>query len=183
MDIELGRWCDTEDPNNAQFVVQPWDFEGNRVRFPIELTDEDNDMTFLMCWQPGVVMFSAYRHHHFDVPPPEDLVFIWAREGEGVPEPGEERIRINFWLVEGNLPLGGEGAEFAVTHFSYSPECFPPPGPSPDINGDGAVNDADLLELMRAYHQPDERCDFHPDGIVDSWDLYMFCRDWQKNGL
>ena len=35
IDVECGRWADPSDVNNAQYVVQPWDWPGHLVRYAV----------------------------------------------------------------------------------------------------------------------------------------------------
>ena len=120
MDIELSRWCAPDDPNNAQVVVAPFDQPGHRVRFPINLTDDSTELTFLMDWEPGIVTFSVYRGHHFGDPPPDRLIFQHVFT-DGVPAPGKERFRFNLWRA---CPLS-QSQEVVVTHFSGPPPRQP----------------------------------------------------------
>jgi hypothetical protein len=115
MDIELSRWCVPDDPDNAQYVVQPFNLPGHLVRFPIQLTDESTELTFLMDWGPAAVTFSVYRGHHFGDPPSVDLIFQHVFT-DGVPVPGQERFRFNLWR---NCPLA-QSQEVVVTHFSHT---------------------------------------------------------------
>ena len=119
MDVELSRWSVPADPDNAQFVVQPWNLAGNRHRFPIALTAADDDLTFLVEWLPGEVAFSAYHGHHLGPPPASDLVERWRFAVTGVPTPGSETYHLNLWLDQGLPPLGGLGEEVVVTHFAF----------------------------------------------------------------
>ena len=64
MDIELSRWGVSSDPN-AQFVVQPWCRHRDRFQLP-----DATELTFIIDWTPGEVMFSAHRGHHLGIPLP-----------------------------------------------------------------------------------------------------------------
>jgi len=120
MDVEMSRWGVAGDPLNAQFVVQPFNQSGNRDRFPMTLTDADNELTFLMRWEPGMVTFSAYHGHHFGDPPPSDLIHEKVFTS-GVPEPGRERFRFNLWRFCGGSCTLSQDQQAVVTYFGFVP--------------------------------------------------------------
>jgi hypothetical protein len=130
LDFELSRWCDPGDSTNAQYVVQPFSTPGNLVRYPVELGDTDSDLTQIMEWQPGRVRFWTYRGHHdlTAIPPTSDLVYTWNNDGPDVPTPGNENVRINFWLYTATPPAAAQ--ELLITDFQYSPDpvCGSPVG-------------------------------------------------------
>ncbi len=119
MDIELSRWGNPEDPTNAQYVVQPYTLPGHLNRFFIDLSDKTDDLTHYMNWQPGVVEFKTYYGNHTTAPPENQLVHQWTFTGEYVRVPGDENIRINFWLFNGIAPESGSGDEIVVTNFLF----------------------------------------------------------------
>jgi hypothetical protein len=123
IDTELSRWCNAGDANNAQYVIQPYASPGNRLRFRVDLTDQDSDLTHVMHWSPGAVAFATYRGHHdlAQLPPPANLIYTQTIESGDVPVPGNENVRINFWLDNGAAPLNGVPAEFVVTNFLHLP--------------------------------------------------------------
>ncbi|MFQ3610154.1 MAG: hypothetical protein SNJ72_01540 [Fimbriimonadales bacterium] len=47
------------------------------------------------------------------------------------------------------------------------------PGPEGDVNGDGCVDDADLLQVLFAFGGSDPDADVNSDGIVDDADLLI----------
>jgi hypothetical protein len=120
LDIELSRWSDPGDLDNAQFVVQPFTNPNNLVRFPIALTNDDTFLTHLIEWLPGRVTFSVFRGHHFGVSNESDLVQRWTRQGSVVPTAGGETFRLNLWLDHGQPPLNGLGNEVVITYFAHA---------------------------------------------------------------
>ncbi|HCO93045.1 MAG TPA: hypothetical protein DIU00_03695 [Phycisphaerales bacterium] len=52
LDIEFTRWGNSDDPTNAQYVVQPWNVR-TRHRFTIDLLDTDQDLTCYIIWHPN----------------------------------------------------------------------------------------------------------------------------------
>jgi len=122
IDFEISQWCEPQEEKNVQFVVQPWDIPGDRERFAV--SKDVLNLTFILCWQQGSAAFSCYNGHYTAQPPISALIHKKTITGDGIPVPGGEEIRINFWLNEGRAPLSDNEAEFTITHFSYSPNCF-----------------------------------------------------------
>ena len=130
MDIEFARWGNAGEYTNAQYVVQPCSQCpgcGDRcTRFRVNLTDEDSDLTHYFVWNPGTVEFRTYYGNDSgSVPQESALVHNWTHSSEYVPEPGNERIRFNFWLHGGNAPTSSQGDEVIITTFSWQPPIFP----------------------------------------------------------
>jgi hypothetical protein len=62
---------------------------------------------------------------------------------------------------------------------TVTPTGTPEPKSS-DFNGDSAVNELDLLTLMRWFHTDAVDYDLNNDHYVDSEDLFLFCHHWQE---
>ena len=141
MDIEFARWGNADEYTNAQYVVQPCSQCpgcGNRcTRFRANLTDEDSDLTHYFVWNPGTVEFRTYYGKYSDsVPPTSALVHNWTHSSEYVPEPGNEHIRFNFWLLGGNAPTSSQSDEVVISNFSWQEESpFSPVVTSCDAAG------------------------------------------------
>ena len=91
----------------------------------------------------------------------------WPRVGE--PVPPEIPVPATFdlpvqtprgWILE-QITMGGDGT---------SGQPLPPQG---DVNGDGCVDDADLLIVLFAFGGSDPSADVNGDGIVDDADLLI----------
>ncbi|MCS7208090.1 MAG: hypothetical protein NZ874_00785 [Fimbriimonadales bacterium] len=81
---------------------------------------------------------------------------------EGIPVPAALELRVNLsqgWEAE-ELEMGGDG---------NAGEPLPNPG---DVNGDGCVNDADLLIVLLNFGGPG-RGDVNGDGVVNDADLLI----------
>jgi hypothetical protein len=125
LDVELSRWSDAMDTNNAQYVVQPWDATGHRVRFqvPAGLTNT----TFSFTWTTNEVDF------RFDpawlVTPPVSMppLFQWTFNQPGVPVPDGENAHLNLWLNNGAAPAAGQPVEVVINRFVFVPEPIPAP--------------------------------------------------------
>ena len=122
MDIEITRWGKPEN-DNAQYVVQPWNGPNNLFRFNFPSNDS-NTMTMVLDWQQESVYFNSF-YGDFSIPPSErQVIESWTYEGNSVPQPGKENVRINLWLDEGSEPANGQEAEIVVKSFHF----IPPPG-------------------------------------------------------
>jgi hypothetical protein len=105
IDIELGRWGN-ENNKNGQFVLQPWQRDGNRIRFEVS----PGPAEYSFDWTPGRVACRTVQRswtihsHEFT---------------SGVPSPGDAQTRINFWLVQSKPPK--YEAEVIVSDFSFRP--------------------------------------------------------------
>jgi len=119
--LELGRFGNASDPNNAQNVVQPYTTAGNQLRFVLpsiaptihQMTWLANSLTFQSSDQPGAVLHQ------------------WTYGGQP-PSTDSNRLnfRLNFWLFA--PPADGKETEIVVSKFSFVSACavtFSPPSP------------------------------------------------------
>ncbi|HDH99419.1 MAG: hypothetical protein DRQ14_06755 [Candidatus Latescibacterota bacterium] len=113
IDIEFSRWGRTKD-DNAQFVVQPWDRPGNMHRFNLQLDGDLSAHCFV--WRKGCISFRSIRGHLLTSP---DIIESWDYEGPDLPEPGNEKVRMNLWLLDGVPPSGDGEVEVVVRRFEF----------------------------------------------------------------
>jgi hypothetical protein len=105
IDIELSQWGDPA-AENAQFVLQPWDRKGHRIRFRMR----PGIAEYSFEWTPGKVAChatvgsSVIQRHEFS---------------SGVPTPGAAQLRMNFWLIE-SRPAERD-TEVLIKNFSFKP--------------------------------------------------------------
>ncbi len=122
LDIEFSRWGNQTGPN-AQFIVQPGHYKNvcgkNCSHFTIGGAEQF--LTNFIYWRPGVAEFRTYYGKHGAFAPDTKLIHKWRKTGNDVPEPGQERIQINFWLFRGNPPLNGQNAEIVINNFLFKP--------------------------------------------------------------
>ena len=173
MDIEFTRWGDAGEYTNAQYAVQPCNqcpgCDDRCTRFRVNLTDEESNLTHYIIWSPGTVEFMTYHVHHIGSPSQAStLVHRWKHISEYVPEPGNENIRFNFWLHEGNAPAGNQGYEVVITNFTWQA------GPG-DLNRDGRITtaDASIVLHLAASGEWCADADISRDGRVTSLDVLM----------
>ena len=135
IDIEFARWG-KETNDNAQYVVQPWDSPENIHTFNIELNG--NYSTHIFDWRPDNVFFQSI-HGHYPSPPAEEYIIeSWDYTGDDIPPIGQENVRINLWLFQGNPPSDSDEAEIVITAFEFVPWC------EGDLDTDGDIDGKDL---------------------------------------
>jgi hypothetical protein len=178
LDIEFTRWGDAEEYTNFQYVVAPCmecpGCEDRCKRCRVDLTDENSDLTNYLVWQPGTVSFRTYYGHHLSEPPIEELVCKWTYNAEFVPEPGKENIRFNFWLNEGNEPVGGQGEEMVISGFAYQEEPITWSGEELEVLTNlsnypiaGCFQGADQILINDETVTKDEYDGFREDVVLD----------------
>jgi len=112
IDIEISRWGDPAN-RNAQYVVQPYQMEGNIERFDLPAGLEGSLHRFR--WEPGrVTCLSKALGDQGQIVHTHTFTH-W------VPTPGGEVARINLWLINGEAPSDGRAAEIVVQGFRFVP--------------------------------------------------------------
>jgi hypothetical protein len=108
--LELGRFGNAGDPNNAQYVVQPYTTPGNQRRFVLP---QLAPTVHRMAWLPGNLRF--WSSDQVETPLQE-----WIY-GSQPPATDSERLnfRFNLWPVA--PPSDGNEAEIVVSHFTFTP--------------------------------------------------------------
>ncbi len=104
-------------PFNAQFVVQPFTVPGNIVYYTQPSTAQ---FTSQMEWRADHVTFRAWNGWAA-VPAAADIIFQWTYTGVNIPPVGQERARMNIWLLHGNAPVKGIGGEMVINSFAFQP--------------------------------------------------------------
>jgi uncharacterized repeat protein (TIGR03803 family) len=124
-------------PNNAQFVVQPYNVPGNTVRYVQPSTAQ---FTSQMDWRSDHVTFTTWNGWS-STPASSDIINQWRYTGEYIPPPGQERVHINLWLYGGNAPVSGIGDQMVIHSFAFQPDN----GPALSVNevGSGTVTSSD----------------------------------------
>lgn len=186
LDIEYSRWCNEKETNNTQFVVQPYTRSGNLYRFPVALTDNNNELTNVITWRPGRVDFVIYHgHHDMTSPPPEhDVIVSWTYEGPDVPTPGQENPRINLWQMSGQPPVYGQRVEVVTSNFFFLPvdssiptATVTPERPTPTAS---PTNPWITISPIPAYGTNDNACGFvgNVDESKNSIVIYIHVPGW-----
>jgi hypothetical protein len=103
IDFEASRWGIAGDPTNAQFVVQPWQVNGNLQR--ITMTGGSSTISFT--WEADSVTF----HYNNQT---------WLYTGSTVPQP-YAGVQMNLYLMNGQSPTDNQPTEVVVSGFGYTP--------------------------------------------------------------
>jgi hypothetical protein len=118
IDIEFTRWGNQNDPNNAQFAVQPANSPDLLYRFR---TGNSANTTHVITWKPSRIDFSSYQGEYTPHPRGKDIINFWSYTGDDIPKPGCDNPRINFYLMNGKPPVNGQNAEIVLKSFRYVP--------------------------------------------------------------
>jgi hypothetical protein len=103
------------EPSNAQFVVQPYYIPGNINKFPMPKVMFS---THQFIWLADHIEFTSWKGLDED-PDPDSLIQSWTYAGPDIPPPGEERMRFNLWLFQGEVPAGGQGDDVVIKSFRH----------------------------------------------------------------
>jgi hypothetical protein len=123
IDIEVSRWGDPCNPDNAQFVVQPWNNAGNMLRFNIDLRRRpEKTTTHVFTWNQHKVYFRSYYGDFSLKPSVQDTIACWDYTCNDIPPAGQENPRINFWLMNGQPPMNRQNVEVIIKRFQFIPD-------------------------------------------------------------
>jgi hypothetical protein len=118
IDIECSRWGDAAEPDNAQFVVQPYDLNGHLKRFTVP-ADQTN-ATLLFTWETNRVSFQSQRGEFSPSPSSANVISNWTYTLP-VPLAGGENLRLNLWLFRGAAPTDQREVEVILSSFRFVP--------------------------------------------------------------
>ena len=104
-------------PNSAQFVVQPYTVPGNIVYYTQPSTAQ---FTSQMEWRSDHVTFTAWNGWA-SAATAGNTVYQWTYTGSHIPAPGQERVHINLWMLNGDAPVSGTGDEMVINSFTFQP--------------------------------------------------------------
>ena len=124
IDIECSRWGNAADINDAQFVVQPFDTAGHLVRYLVPAGQTNS--THLFTWETNRISFQSLRGSYSARPIPGNVLTNWIYSLT-VPQSGDENVRINLWLYNGNAPVGNTEVECVIKSFQFVPLGTPAP--------------------------------------------------------
>jgi hypothetical protein len=114
MDIEISRWGDAANKNNAQFGVQPFYVPGNLARF----TAPAGTLTHVFRWESGLASFKTLRG---SLDQPGAPVIFQHDFTSGVPAVGNAIIYVNFYVVASEKSPLEKETEVVVEKFTYLP--------------------------------------------------------------
>ena len=110
IDVEFSRWHN-EVKDNAQYVVQPFEVNGNMNRFM--LLPPQGNVVQRIIWEPKMITFVTLENGK--------IVQQWQYDGANNFAPGKERVHVNFWQYKGLAPSDLLSKEFVVKNFTFTP--------------------------------------------------------------
>jgi hypothetical protein len=114
LDVEMSRWGDPANKDNAQYGVQPFYIPGNLAPF----TQPSGTVTHVMHWESGRASFKTFRGS--SARPGAPLVYEHVFT-TGVPTPGQEKVQLMLYVIESDrYPLQSEN-EVVLEKFEYLP--------------------------------------------------------------
>ncbi len=149
IDVECSRWGNATDPNNAQFVVQPYDIAGHLVRYDVAAGISNSTHAFT--WKSNRVSFQSLRSAYSPNPDPTNIISSWSY-ALTVPQTGDENVRLNLWLYTGSPPAGNLEVEVIIKDFQFVPLDLPQPALITDI-----TRLSNGLAQFSIQSQPDRR--------------------------
>lgn len=114
MDVEVSRWGDTANKNNAQYGIQPFYVPGNVSQFRAPA----GTLTYSMQWESGRVRFRTVRGRSSSGEGPLVAEHEFA---SGVPTPGQERVQLFFYVLASDKNPLQKAGEVVVEKFKYLP--------------------------------------------------------------
>jgi hypothetical protein len=129
LDIELSEWSQAGGPA-GRYSVQPFELPDHMYSFDEDVTQP---VTQCMQWQAGRVSFASWQG--WTSTPSADAIIASRVFTDGVPQPGDEQVRINLWLLDGRAPTDGQTAEVVVAGFQFTCD---PIGPAMSLCDDHA---------------------------------------------
>lgn len=117
IDIEFARWGDLSWPA-LNYTVQPGG-EGNNRSKDIVMTGDYSTHSFN--WRQNSIIFQSIFGHYSSLPGSGYLMDEWTYAGADIPKKGNEKVRINLWLMSGLPPSEGKETEFVIERFEFVP--------------------------------------------------------------
>ncbi len=116
IDIELSRWGDPSSVD-GWYTIQPPPYNSkNQKSFSLNLTN--NYSSHIIDWSKDSINLQSYRGNFDQTPSADSLIQQWTYKGSKNPPAGNERLHINFWLLEGHAPVNQKEAELIIKSVS-----------------------------------------------------------------
>ncbi len=114
MDIEVSRWGDSANKNNAQYVIQPFYTPGNLFAFAAP----SGTLTYVLRWEPGHATFKTFRGRSAGA----GAQLVSEHEfTSGIPVPGKAKPRLIFYIAASDKNPLQKPSEVVVEKFEYLP--------------------------------------------------------------
>ena len=117
IDVEVAKWSIPSISTNSQYVVQPWHHADHLQRF---LTPQVAKVTHTFTWRPTRVEFLSTWNNSLDIAVNTSWSFVNSST-KIVPQPGDEKVRINLWITP-NGTVGthsGQEIEVVISAFRF----------------------------------------------------------------
>lgn len=117
IDIEIARWGQANN-DNGQCVVQPYNRPENVVRFALPRGLPMSQYSFT--WDAQRIVCQVRQGSPLASGSTLPLIYEHTFTA-GIPTPGGENARINFWLLGGEAPQHGQDSEVIIHRFEFLP--------------------------------------------------------------
>ncbi|MGA2420883.1 MAG: hypothetical protein ABSG69_12425 [Candidatus Acidiferrum sp.] len=114
IDVEMSRWGDAANKNNAQYGIQPFYVPGNVAAF----AEPPGTLTHSMHWESGLAKFKTVRGDSMNASAPVVSEHVFTA---GVPTPGQEKLEFLFYVIASNKNPMQKEDEVVVEKFEYLP--------------------------------------------------------------
>jgi len=168
IDIEMSRWGNPADANNAQYVIQPFDAAGHLTRWLVPPGLDTSTHGFR--WEPAKVVFHSHQGHYAPPPASSPQLATWTFDAAGVPPAGDERVHLNLWLYNAAAPTNGQECEVVVSRFVFvplQPEAPKVTGMSRDAQGGFRLQLTGIPQLSYRLEASANLTDWEP--VVTQW--------------
>lgn len=114
IDIEFSKWGDPEN-YAGWYVVQP---STPSSRNDFDVSAAGNLSMHRFNWSNTGILFQSYSGHQVSQ---NSLIHEWNYTGKNNPNPGNEKVHINFWLMDGNPPSNNQEVEVIIKAVAIIP--------------------------------------------------------------
>jgi len=114
IDVEMSRWGDAGNENNAQYGIQPFYVPGNVRPF----IAPSGTLTHSMHWESGLAKFKTVRGATMNAEAPVVSEYAFR---SGVPSAGQEKFQFLFYVIASDKYPMQTGNEVVVEKFEYLP--------------------------------------------------------------
>jgi hypothetical protein len=114
LDVEISRWGDASNKNNAQYGVQPFYVPGNLSPFVASA----GTLTHSMRWESGKASFKTVKGNSTTANAPVVAEHVFT---SGIPTAGQERLQLLFYVVASDKNPMQKEAEVVIEKFEYLP--------------------------------------------------------------
>jgi hypothetical protein len=114
LDVEISRWGDRGNPNNAQYGIQPFYVPGNVAPFKAPA----GTLTHTFRWESGRASFKTVRGSSRQAGAPTVSEHVFT---SGVPSAGQETLQFLFYVVASEKSPVQKDSEVVIEKFEYFP--------------------------------------------------------------